>query len=135
MRIMGLDIGTKNIGVAVSDETATIAQGRERVRREEGALSRIGGIAAEYAVVKIIVGLPVNMNGTHGERARDAEAFAEKVRAATGLPVELWDERLSTKEAEDVMIMADISRKKRRGAIDKMAAQLILQSYLDSCDT
>ena len=113
MRIMGLDIGTKNIGIAVSDETATIAQGREVLRRGGDAHSKIGGIAAEYGAVKIIVGLPLNMNGTSGERARDSEAFAERLREVTGLPVELWDERLSTKEAEDVMILADISRKKK----------------------
>jgi len=135
MRIMGLDIGTKNIGIAVSDETATIAQGREVLRRKGDAASRIGEIAAAYGAGKIIVGLPVNMDGTSGERARDSETFAERLREITGLPVELWDERLSTKEAEDVMIQADISRKKRRRSLDKMAAQLILQSYLDSLDS
>ncbi len=134
MRIMGLDIGTKNIGVAVSDETGTIAQARGVVKREneKKAISRIKGIAEEYKVEEVVVGLPLNMNGTRGERAQDSEKFAKLLEKELKLPVKLWDERLSTKEAEDIMIMADISRKKRRKDLDKLAAQIILQNYLDS---
>jgi len=134
MRIMGLDVGTKNIGLAVSDETCTIAQGKETVRRESDsqAVGKIRSIAGEYGVERIVVGLPVHMNGTVGERALDSRRFAELLERETGIPVILWDERLSTKEAEDIMIKADVSRKKRRKVIDKLAAQVILQNYLDS---
>lgn len=134
MRIMGLDIGTKYIGVAISDETCILAQGRETIQRKSNdiALGRIKELVEEYKVREIVVGLPVNMNGTSGERAEDSERFAARLEDATGLPVKLWDERLSTKEAEGVMISASVTRKKRKKVIDKMAAQLILQSYLDS---
>lgn len=134
MRIMGLDLGTKNIGVAVSDETGTIAQGRTVIKRtsDSGAISEIKDIAEEYGVSEIVIGLPINMNGTKGERALDSIRFAELLKKGTGMPVITWDERLSTKEAEDVMITADISRRKRKKAVDKLAAQIILQSYLDS---
>ncbi|MCK4852517.1 MAG: Holliday junction resolvase RuvX [Candidatus Omnitrophica bacterium] len=134
MRVMALDVGTKNIGVAVSDETATIAQGRECVRRsgDAPAVERIRSIAEEYNVERIVVGFPVNMDGTIGERARDSRDFASLLAREIGVPVMLWDERLSTKEAEDIMIKADVSRKKRKAAIDRLAAQIILQNYLDS---
>ena len=131
---MGLDIGTKNIGVALSDETGMIAQGKEVIRRSSDmdAINRISDIAGEFDVKKIVVGLPIHMNATVGERAQDSMKFAEKLKANTGLPVELWDERLSTKEAEDILIEASVSRKKRKQVIDKLAAQVILQGYLDS---
>ncbi len=134
MRIMALDIGTKNIGVALSDESATVAQGKEVIKRVSNAkaLLRIKEIAGENRVAKIVVGLPINMDGTEGERARDSVRFAEMLREETSLTVVLWDERLSTREAESVMIMASMSRKKRKKVVDKLAAQLILQSYLDS---
>ncbi|MDP8298408.1 MAG: Holliday junction resolvase RuvX [Candidatus Tantalella remota] len=134
MRVMGLDIGTKRIGVAVSDETGTIATGREVVQRKstEFAVGRIREIVEEYNVQKIVVGLPVNMDGTEGERADDSRRFAGRLEEETDLAVELWDERLSTKEAEDIMIKADTSRAKRKMVIDKIAAQIILQGYLDS---
>ena len=133
MRVMGLDIGTKRIGVAISDESATIAQAREVVLRKNtrDAIKRITEIANENNVEKIIIGLPVNMDGTLGERAIDSKEFALSIGKYSRLEVELWDERLSTKEAEDIMIEADISRKKRKQSIDKLAAQIILQSYLD----
>jgi len=134
MRILGLDIGTKNIGVAVSDETGTIAQGKGIVRRtsEEAAVKEIAAFIEEYKIEEIVVGHPLNMDGTTGERARDSERFAETLKKETDLPVKLWDERLSTKEAEDVLIEADVSRRGRRKVKDKLAAQLILQGYLDS---
>lgn len=134
MRVMGLDIGTKRIGVAVSDETGTLAQGRGIVTRESDnqAIDQIKSIIEEYKVGEIVAGLPLNMDGTKGERARDCEEFSGRLEKETGLPVKLWDERLSTKEVEDVLIAADVSRDKRKKVTDKLAAQIILQNYLDS---
>ena len=134
MRIIGLDIGTKNIGVAVSDESGTLAQGREVVPRksDENAIMEIKDIIDEYKVKEIVVGIPFNMDGSKGERALDSEKFASALEKATLLPVTLWDERLTTKEAEAVLLEADVSREKRKKLSDKLAAQLILQSYLDS---
>lgn len=133
MRLMGLDVGTKYIGVAVSDELGMIAQGRERVLREtdEKAVDRIKDIAGEYDVEKVIVGYPVNMDGSVGERARDSRDFASLIENRAGLSVELWDERLSTKEAEEAMIEGGASRRRRKDKVDKLAAQIILQGYLD----
>lgn len=137
MRIMGLDLGTKNIGVALSDESGVLAQGKEVVRRtsDDAAMARIKEIAREFKVKEIVVGLPVKMDGTMGERAEDSKTFAEMLKKRAKLPVKLWDERLSTKEAEDIMIKADVTRAKRKKAIDKLAAQIILQNYLDSLRT
>jgi len=134
MRIMGLDLGTKNIGVALSDEAGILAQGRETVRRvsDSQAIETIKEIAGETGACEIVVGLPINMNGTIGERGRDSMRFAEKLKRSTGLAVRLWDERLSTREAENIMIKASVTRKKRKKVIDKLAAQIILQGYLDS---
>ncbi len=135
-RILGLDVGTKYIGLAVSDTTLTLAQGKGKVlrRSDDVAIGRITEVIKELGIEKIVVGLPVNMDGTMGERAKDCRAFAEKLKEKTGLAVELWDERLSTKEAEDVMLAADMTRNKRKKVIDKLAAQLILQGYLDSLE-
>ncbi|MDP8258074.1 MAG: Holliday junction resolvase RuvX [Candidatus Aadella gelida] len=133
MRIMGLDIGTKNIGVAVSDETCTLAQGREVITRTstEKVVSRIKELVEEFKVEEIVIGLPVNMDGTEGPRAKDSRMWGELLEKRFPFKCVLWDERLSTKEAEDIMISADISRKKRKKKIDQLAAQLILQGYLD----
>jgi len=130
---MALDIGTKNIGVALSDETCQIAQGMEVILRtsDKKAVFRLKQIAAEFNVAKIVVGLPVNMNGSLGPRAEDSKRFAEKLEKEMSVDICFWDERLSTKEAEDIMIAADVSRKKRKLVIDKLAAQIILQGYLD----
>jgi putative Holliday junction resolvase len=134
MRIMGLDLGTRNIGVAVSDETGTIAQGRDTIIREDdkSAIDRIMGVIDEFGVKEVVVGLPINMDGTLGERAEDSKLFARELERRTGLPVKLWDERLSTREAENIMLEADLTRKKRKKAVDRLAAQIILQGYLDS---
>ena len=131
---MGLDVGTKRIGVAVSDQTGKLAQGRGVVSRtsDKDAIEEIGKIIGEYEVKEIVVGLPLNMDGTKGERALDSEKFSDALKKETGLPVKLWDERLSTKEVEDVLIAADVSRGKRKKVVDKLAAQIILQGYLDS---
>ena len=134
MRIMGLDIGTKRTGIAVSDETGTLAQGKGAVQRttDKEAIDGIKEIITENKVGEVVAGLPLNMDGSKGPRAEDSEAFARVLENETGLPVKLWDERLSTKEAENVLISADVSRGKRKKIADKLAAQIILQSYLDS---
>ncbi|MBU0570479.1 MAG: Holliday junction resolvase RuvX [Candidatus Omnitrophica bacterium] len=133
-RVMALDVGTKRIGVAVSDEIGMLAQARGYIERlnDRKAVEEIHLAAEKDDVGKIVIGLPINMDGTSGERACDSRRFAGRVKDATCIPVVLWDERLSTKEAERVMLSADVSRKKRKEAIDKLAAQIILQGYLDA---
>ena len=135
MRIMSLDLGSRTIGVAVSDLTGLIANGVETIRRTspERDFTRIGELIAQWEVKEIVLGYPKNMNGTIGERAKLSEAFAEELRNRfTGVAVVLWDERLSTVAAERVLIDADLQRKKRRKVIDMMAAVVILQNFLDS---
>jgi len=134
MRIMGLDVGTKRIGVAVSDETGTLAGGRCVVLRknDRAALEEIGKTIEDLSICEVVVGMPVNMDGTRGPAARKAEGFGEKLSAALGVKVVYWDERLSTKEAEDILIAASVRRDKRKGLLDKMAAEIILQNYLDA---
>ncbi|MDA3732403.1 Holliday junction resolvase RuvX [Niameybacter massiliensis] len=137
MRILGLDFGTKTTGVAVSDPLGLTAQGLEIIRRTDTynlkpTINRIQEICIEYKVEKIVLGYPKNMNNTEGERCEHTVVFKKKLEASLNLPVELWDERLTTMEAENLMISADMSRQKRKKVIDKMAAGLILQNYLDA---
>ncbi|MBO8137355.1 MAG: Holliday junction resolvase RuvX [Desulfotomaculum sp.] len=134
MRIMGLDIGDKTIGVAVSDLMEWTAQGLEVIRRsdDDKDMEKLADIIKSYEVGKIVVGLPKNMNGTIGPQGEKVQDFAAKIKSKIGLPVELWDERLTTAAAERMLIEADVSRKKRKKVIDKVAAVLILQGYLDS---
>lgn len=137
MRILGLDFGEKTIGVAVSDPFGWTAQGIEIIRRDnENALkpsiARLGKIIMEYEVEKIVLGYPKNMNNTLGPRAEKTQEFKLKLERNFKLPVILWDERLSTSAAERGLLEADLSRKKRKNVIDKMAAVFILQGYLDS---
>jgi putative Holliday junction resolvase len=136
MRVLGLDLGTKTLGVAVSDELGWTAQGVETIsideERGEYGLKRLREIIDEYKVDTIVVGFPKNMNGTVGPRAEASQRFAKILESEFSLPVILWDERLSTMAAERMLIAADVSRKKRKQIIDKMAAVVILQSYLDS---
>ena len=135
MRIMALDLGTKTIGVALSDATGLIARGLETIRRgpSESDFSRLAKIIADNEVDEIVIGYPKNMNGTIGEKAKFCEAFADKVKERfPALEVLLWDERLSTVAAEKVLISADLRREKRKKIIDMMAAVVILQNYLDS---
>lgn len=134
MRIMGLDVGDKTIGVALSDALGWTAQGLEVIRRStlDKDLERLQEIIKEYEVEEIVVGLPKNMNGTLGERAQKVLDLVEIFKESLGLPIKLWDERLSTVEAERMLIQADVSRAKRKKVIDKMAACVILQSYLTS---
>ncbi|MFY0543379.1 Holliday junction resolvase RuvX [Brevibacillus sp. H7] len=133
-RILGLDVGDKTIGVAVSDEMGWTAQGVETIRREskEKDIARLQQLISQFQVNEIVVGLPKNMNGTIGPRGESCQAFASLLAERTSLPVHLWDERLTTMAAERMLIAADVSRQKRKKVIDKMAAVLILQGYLDA---
>ena len=133
MRIMALDVGSRTIGIACSDALLMTAQGIETIRRTslENDFNRLPELISEYEVHELVVGMPKNMNGTKGDRAEKTEEFVEKMKAVIDLPVTFWDERLSTVMAERQLIAADVSRKKRKGVIDKMAAVVILQGYLD----
>lgn len=133
MKILGLDYGDRRIGVAVSDAFGWTAQGLEVIvrRKPEDDLRRIGDIIKEHGVEEMVIGLPKNMNGTIGPRGELSMSYAEVLKQSFGLPVHLWDERLSTVSAERALLEADVSRKKRRQVIDKMAASIILQTYLD----
>lgn len=133
MRVMSLDVGSRTIGIACSDALLMTAQGIETIRRTslEKDFNRLQELIAEYEVHELVVGMPKNMNGTKGERAEKTEEFVEKMKEVIDLPVSYWDERLSTVMAERQLIAADVSRKKRKSVIDKMAAVVILQGYLD----
>ncbi|MFP3664957.1 Holliday junction resolvase RuvX [Priestia sp. SIMBA_032] len=136
MRVLGLDVGTKTIGVAVSDEMGWTAQGIETIKiadeQMEQSYPRLQQLIDEYSVEKIVVGLPKNMNGTIGPRGEACIEFAGNVKEKLNIETMMWDERLSTMAAERVLLSADVSRKKRKKVIDKMAAVMILQGYLDS---
>lgn len=135
MRSMGLDYGDRKIGVALSDELGWTAQGLEVIRwsnDQAEVVQRLRSIVKEYEVGDIVVGLPKNMNGTIGPRGELSIAFAESLNQELQLPVHMVDERLSTVAAERTLLEADVSRKKRKQVIDKMAAAIILQTYLDS---
>jgi putative Holliday junction resolvase len=133
-RLMGLDYGDKTIGIALSDELGWTAQGLEVIRRSssEKDMARLRELIAQYSVHELVVGLPKNMNNTIGPRAEMCIAFAESLQQLFEMPVHLWDERLTTVSAQRMLIAADVSRKKRKQVIDKMAAALILQNYMDS---
>ena len=135
MRKMSLDVGTRTIGIAVSDLMGMIASGVETIRRtnEERDYARIAELIKEHEVDTLVVGYPKNMNGTIGERAQACADMADKLRVMfPNVEVVLWDERLSTVTAEKVLVDADMRRKKRKKVIDMMAAVVILQNYLDS---
>lgn len=136
MRIMGLDFGSKTVGVAISDPLLLTAQGITIIRRKEEnklrqTLAQIEALIEEYEVSEIVLGNPKNMNATLGERAELSAEFKEKLERRTGLPVTLWDERLTTVAAERAMIEGGIRREHRKEHVDKIAATLILQGYLD----
>ncbi len=138
MRIIGLDFGSKTVGVAVSDELLITAQGVEIIRRKsEGklrqTLARIEELIAEYQVEKIVLGYPKNMNNSEGERCERTLEFKAMLERRTGLEVVLWDERLTTVAADKAMMEASIRREDRKNYVDKIAAVFILQGYLDSC--
>ncbi|NLC76987.1 MAG: Holliday junction resolvase RuvX [Clostridia bacterium] len=135
MRTMGLDVGDKTIGVAVSDPLGLTAQGITTIKRagEAEDLAELRQLAESYQVGLVVLGLPRNMNGTIGPQGEKVLAFKAQLEAALGLPVELQDERLTTVAAEKLLISADVSRARRKKVIDKMAAAVILQCYLDQC--
>lgn len=135
MRIMGLDFGSKTVGVAISDELMITAQGIEIIRRKEEnklrqTLARIETMILEYKVTDIVLGLPKNMNDTEGERVHKTLEFKEMLERRTGLPVHTWDERLTTVAADKAMIEAGLNRQERKEHVDKIAAVLILQGYM-----
>lgn len=135
-RILGLDVGTKTVGVAVSDPFGWTAQGLEIIKineaKEEFGLLRLGEVIKEYEISKVVIGLPKNMDGTLGERAESSQIYGELVIKEFNIPVEYEDERLTTAQANRMMIEeGDLSRKKRKKVIDKIAAMMILQNYLD----
>ena len=137
MRIMGLDYGSKTVGVSISDALLLTAQGIETIERNEEnklrkTLARIEALIKEYEVEKIVLGLPLNMNDTIGERAQKTLEFKAMLERRTGLEVILWDERLTTVEAEQILIESNVRREDRKKYIDKIAAGFILQGYLDS---
>jgi len=133
-RTLGLDLGDCKLGVAISDPLGMTAQGVTTYERvgDVRDIEWLRGICAEREVTRLVVGLPRNMNGSEGPRAEKSRRFARALHEALGLPVFLWDERLSTAEAERVLIQADVSRQKRGLVIDKLAAQILLQGYLDA---
>ena len=137
IRIMGLDFGSKTVGVAVSDPLGITAQGIEIVRRTSEnklrkILARIEELVTEYEVTEIVLGFPKNMNNTIGERAEKSLAFKEMLERRTGLPVVMWDERLTTVAANRTLIEGGVRRENRKDYVDMLAAVYILQGYLDS---
>lgn len=133
-RILGVDIGERRIGLAISDETRTIARGLGSITvgSFNDTISRIKDIISRYKIEAVIVGLPLNMNGSIGPQAKKAINFADRLKKNLSAAVSTFDERLTTKQGEAILLQADMSRKKRRLKIDSMAAQIMLQSYLDS---
>jgi putative holliday junction resolvase len=136
MRIMGLDVGSKTVGIAISDELGWTAQGLKTLKIDEEknkfGFDEIGQLIKEYGISQVVIGLPKNMNGTIGPRAEASKRYAEEIENQFSVSTILWDERLTTMAAERVLLEADVSRKKRKKVIDKMAAMMILQGYLDS---
>lgn len=133
---MGLDVGSKTIGVAISDALGWTAQGIETISINEEAgkfgVERIAELVKEHQVTEFVIGYPKNMNNTVGPRGEASERYADLLTETFNLPVKLWDERLTTMAAERTLLEADVSRKKRKQVIDKMAAVMILQGFLDS---
>ena len=133
-RLLGLDYGTKRVGIAVSDPDQRIACPLENYQRRTPELDarHLESIATEYRVIGLIVGLPVHLSGQEGQKAREARDFGRWAAKATGLPVHFWDERYTSSVAESYLLAVDMSRKKRKQYRDKIAAQILLQSFLDA---
>lgn len=133
-RILGVDYGRRRVGLALSDPTAMLATGLETLEVESlgQAATGVARVARERGAVEIVVGFPLNMDGTRGPMADEVAEFARRLADGSGLPVRTWDERLTTGMAERVLLDADLSRQRRKAVRDKLAAQLILQGYLDS---
>lgn len=134
MRVLGLDLGEKTIGVAVSDPLGFTAQGVKTINRKgkKTDIEELKQICQEYQVDTIVLGLPKNMNGTIGPQGEKVISYGEFIKENIGLPLKLWDERLTTVAAHKAMLEADLSRAKRKKIVDKLAATYILQGYLDS---
>ena len=137
MKIMGLDLGSKTVGVAISDSLLITAQPVETITRKEEnklrqTLARIEALIEEHGVEKIVLGYPKNMNDTVGPRAQFSEEFKDKLERRTGLEVILWDERLTTVAADEVLIESNVRRENRKKYVDQIAAVFILQEYLDN---
>lgn len=136
MKILGLDVGSKTIGVAVSDPFGWTAQGITTIKWDENKITSadqsLAKIIREHSISKAVIGLPKNMDGTIGERGEASKAFAKHFEATHNIPTILWDERLSTVAADRTLLEADLSRKRRKEVIDKLAAVMILQTFLDS---
>lgn len=132
-RLIGIDAGTKTLGLALSDVTRTIASGFETIQRTKFTkdAARLLDLASEHKIAGFVLGFPANLDGTEGPRAQATRAFSRNVNALSPLPILLWDERLTTQEAERMLIGADASRARRAQVIDKLAATLILQGALD----
>lgn len=132
-RILAMDLGDKTIGIAVSDENKFIAQGVETIHRKDKKkdLLYLTELVSKYGPEKIIIGLPVNMNGTIGEQAKKVLQFVKEIKSAITCPIETWDERLSTASAYRILEESGISFRKKKKVIDKIAASFILQNYLD----
>ena len=133
-RIAGIDLGEKRVGFALSDESHVLASAKEVVTLvgPEQAANVIEAFCRQHQVERIVMGLPINMDGSRGPAVKKVEEVAEKLRQRMSIPVDYWDERLTTKAAHDVLIEAGTRREKRRELVDKVAAQIILQGYLDS---
>ena len=132
MRILGIDIGSKRTGIAISDELGITAQGLNTLESEKDLIGRLKDIIKSEGVNEVVIGLPLNMNGSAGPQAERAIKFCDLLKGEIGIPVKLWDERMTTMEVERIMIEADTSRRKRKKKIDKLAAQVMLQSYLNT---
>lgn len=135
-RLLGLDYGTKRVGIAVSDQDQRIASPLKNYQRQTPEIDArfLNGTVRDYRVVGLLVGLPVHLSGEEGQKAREAREFGTWVADVTGLPVQFWDERYTSSVAESYLLAVDMSRKKRKQYRDKIAAQILLQSFLDAED-
>ena len=133
MRVLGLDIGSKRVGIAISDELGFTAQGLDTLmwKNADALLDRIASLVDQYGVSVIVVGMPYNMNGSEGPQALKIRGLMQLIGDRIAIPVKEWDERLSTVAADRALLEADLSRSKRKKLVDKIAAVLILQGYLD----
>lgn len=133
-RILALDYGTKRIGVALSDELKWTAQPLETFERRtlEWDIAHVAGLVTAHDVERVVLGFPLQLDGREGPAVQALRAFEAKLEAGISVPIVLWDERMTTKAAEDLLIAADVSRKKRKGAVDRVAAAILLQSYLEA---
>ena len=133
-RVLGLDVGSRTIGTAVSDPLGITAQGLDTIRRKNKRtdFERLAAVIKDYAVVEIVVGYPLRLSGAEGTQSQKMQLFAEELRKKFGLPVHLWDERLTSSQANRLMREAEVSIKKRGAAVDRMAATLILQSWMEA---